>query len=262
MSNLRPHPSNRGRHDRDALGERSGTPGLEATGDPMHDPSIAPVLRALTAEPGEHELNGLASALTAFRAAHVASPSPHSRRRPSMLSALAGAKLGATIAGLAVGLGGVATVAYVSANVATTPDVHSTAAPTQVPTTHATEASAAAPATASASPVGPDASGSAAYGLCTAWKGVADAGKAMDSVAFKNLTEAAGGADKVEAYCAAVEAPGKSADHPTAKPTTVPSGKPDSVPTSKPTSVPTGKPTTVPTAPTTEAPTTHPTGRP
>lgn len=181
-----------------------------------------------------------------------------------MLSALAGAKLGATIAGIAVGLGGAATVAYVSADVTTTPDARSTAAPTSVPATDATQPSAAATATATAtaSPVGPDASGSAAYGLCTAWKGVADQGKAVDSVAFTNLAEAAGGADKVAAYCAEVEAPGKSGDHPTAKPTTVPSGKPASAPTGKPTSVPTSKPTTVPTARTTEPPATHPTGRP
>ena len=71
-----------------------------------------------------------------------------------------------------------------------------------------------------------------------------DAGKAADrSVAFRNLVTAAGGEDKVEAYCATVEHPsarakGKPADHPKGKPTDQPKGKPSSHPTGKPSTTP------------------------
>jgi hypothetical protein len=59
------------------------------------------------------------------------------------------------------------------------------------------------------SAVGPDATAAARAGLCRAWgagKG-ADNGSRMDSVAFQALVDAAGGADKVAAYCQDV-APG------------------------------------------------------
>lgn len=204
-----------------------------------------------------------------------------------MLATLAGAKLGATIAGIAVGLGGAATVVYVSANVTHTPDAHASAS-----ATHRTDATATSPAssvstgnaaatgtpTPQGTPVGPDATGAAAHGLCTAWKAVAANahGKAMDSVAFANLAKAAGGADKVAAWCATVTAPGSSGEHATGKPssagrpttvpgkpTTVPTGRPTTAPTGRPTTVPTGRPTTLPPGqPTTvPTPTTHPAGR-
>ena len=103
--------------------------------DPIDDPALAPLLRALTAPADERELDGLDGAIRSFRAAQVSSP-PHSSRRPSMIFTLAGAKLGATLAALAVGVGGAATVAYVSASTpAATPEAHSTAA--AVPTTGA-----------------------------------------------------------------------------------------------------------------------------
>lgn len=185
-----------------------------------------------------------------------------------MIATLAGAKLGATIAGIAVGLGGAATVVYVSSNVAHTPDTHASASATPADqgtdrTASGTSGGRTGTPTPQGTPVGPDATGSAAHGLCTAWKAVAGNahGKAMDSVAFGNLAKAAGGVDKVASFCATVTAPGASGDHATGKPstkgkpTTVPSGKPTTVPTGKPTTVPTGKPTTLPT------PTTHPTGR-
>jgi hypothetical protein len=168
-----------------------------------------------------------------------------------MFSTLVGAKLGATIAGLAVGLGGAAAVVYVSANVAGTPDTHSTAAvtPTQAASSGASTHATGTP-TPSGTPVGPDATGPAAYGLCTAWEAVAGNGKAMDSVAFTNLAMAAGGEDKIAGWCATVTAPGRSGDHatghPTGKPSTAPTGKPESAPTGKPESVPTGKPSAAP----------------
>jgi hypothetical protein len=63
------------------------------------------------------------------------------------------------------------------------------------------------------SAVGPDAAGAARAGLCRAWQAGqgADHGRRMDSVAFQALVDAAGGADKVAAYCEDVTA-GSSAD--------------------------------------------------
>jgi hypothetical protein len=60
-----------------------------------------------------------------------------------------------------------------------------------------------------ASAVGPDATGAARAGLCRAWQAGqgADHGQKAESVAFQALVDAAGGADKVAAYCQDV-APG------------------------------------------------------
>lgn len=232
-------PQTDARHDEDLLA------------DVAANPELARAAFLLTARPSERELTGLDGALTAFRA-HVSAPQPK-RRRPSMITTLAGAKLGATIAGIAVGLGGAATVAYVSANTPATPDTRATAAasPSQAAVGDTDRAAEAAKGAKEGkdkgTPVGPDASGSAAFGLCTAWQGVAGNGKAMDSVAFQNLVEAAGGEDEVEAFCADVDAPGKSEDRATGKPETAPTGKPDTVPSGQPETVPTGKPSDAPT---------------
>jgi hypothetical protein len=58
------------------------------------------------------------------------------------------------------------------------------------------------------SAVGPDATGAARAGLCRAWQAGqgADSGSRADSVAFQALVAAAGGADKVAAYCEDVTA--------------------------------------------------------
>jgi hypothetical protein len=63
------------------------------------------------------------------------------------------------------------------------------------------------------SAVGPDATAAARAGLCRAWQAGegADHGHRVDSVAFQALVAAAGGADKVAAYCEDVAA-GRSAD--------------------------------------------------
>jgi hypothetical protein len=64
-----------------------------------------------------------------------------------------------------------------------------------------------------ASAVGPDATAAARTGLCRAWQAGqgANHGRRMDAVAFQTLVAAAGGADKVAAYCEGVAA-GSSAD--------------------------------------------------
>ena len=258
MSRNRPTQRSNGGH---------GDPAADATpttdpADLLTDPALAPLLAALTAEPADRKLEGLTPALAAFRA-HVASPSPRTRWRRSMLTSLAGAKLGVAIAATAATVGGAATVAYVTTAASDAPETAATASPTQIPSADPTQKDKAGKDAEPGTPVGPDATGSPAYGLCTAWKGVAASGKAMDSVALQNLVEAAGTEDDIEAFCAEVPAPGEAAAHATNTPTDLPTGKPETVPTtnaatptSRPTTTPTGKPATVPTAPST-----HPSGR-
>ena len=217
------------------------------------NPELARVAFLLTSAPTERELDGLNAAVHAFRA-HVSAPSPERRRR-SMISTLAGAKLGAAVAALAVGAGGVAAATYVATSTPSKAGDHAPAAQSSTRPTPSADAAKSDKAK-SGEAVGPVATGSAAYGLCTAWKGAAENGKALESVALENLVEAAGGKDKVEAFCAEVEAPGKSGEHATARPTDP--GKPTDVPTP-----PAGKPTVLPTAskPADVPSPTHPTGK-
>ena len=163
-----------------------------------------------------------------------------------MLSTLLGAKLGATVAGVAVALGGTAVAAYTGV----LPTGTQNAAHTSVGAPAATpKPTGTAKASATREAVGPDATGPAAFGLCNAWShhqgktpeaGEEPGEKAGDSVAFRNLAKAAGGQGKIAAYCAKVPHPGngngkdngqdkgsgkdkaKKAAHPTGKPTSNP----------------------------------------
>jgi hypothetical protein len=152
-----------------------------------------------------------------------------------MLASLFGAKLGATIAGVAVGLSGTAVAAYTGA------------LPTTAQNIAHTTIGAPAAATPKPKPTGtasgPDATGPAAFGLCNAWTHhQANGAKPTNSVAFKNLATAAGGESKIAAYCAKIPHPGNT-NHPTGKAT----GKPTGKATGKPTGTGTGKPSTLPT---------------
>jgi len=61
-------------------------------------------------------------------------------------------------------------------------------------------------------PVGPNASGSAAYGLCNAYKHSHQHGKSLGhSIAMRNLARAAGGSGNITAYCATVPRPSSGA---------------------------------------------------
>ncbi len=105
--------------------------------------------------------------------------------------------------------------------------------------------------------VGPDATGSAAFGLCTAWAHVQDSsGQAGDkSVAFRNLTTAAGTTAGIPAYCATIPHPGSSKlaeasaettdeakGHATGKPSGDKAGRANGHATDKAAKHPTGKP--------------------
>lgn len=61
-----------------------------------------------------------------------------------------------------------------------------------------------------ATPAGPDATGPAAFGLCTAFT---NGGLDPASTAFKSLATAANGSADIAAYCKSVPVPGQAADH-------------------------------------------------
>lgn len=82
-------------------------------------------------------------------------------------------------------------------------------------TTGGTETTATGEPTAdpTTAPVGPDATGPAAHGLCEAYT---HGGLSVSSVAYASLEKAAGSAEAIVDYCASIPAPGHAADHKTA----------------------------------------------
>lgn len=91
--------------------------------------------------------------------------------------------------------------------------------------------------------------GNSAYGLCQAYQRAAAQGHPEhDSVAFRRLAEAAGGASRVQAYCARLAHPGNPAS---AHPAHPPRGKPSALPTPHGNPTPAsghhGKPSALPT---------------
>lgn len=220
--------------------------------------AVQPLLRALAADPRSDELSGLSDALGHYRDAFPVSVTPaRTTWRNHMLSAHFGVKVGAAVAGLTLALGGTAFAAYsgslpsAAQNLAHTvigaPAAPPSSVPPQRPSAASSESedaagateSASAAASVSATPVGPDASGPAAFGLCTAWTAHQSGGASTnpeDSVAFKNLATAAGGVDKIAAYCATVTPPSSSMHPEGSRPSTLPTM-----------SHPTGRPSTLPT---------------
>ncbi len=178
--------------------------------------AVAEVFAALRAPSDRREVAGWNQALTAYRGMTGVpeAPSRSRRRRPRLIAAPLSTRLAAA-AGVAVVavLGGGVTAAYtgnlpgalqrVAHDTIAAPAVLQTRV---VPTPHRP-----------VHPVGPPATGSAAYGLCNAYQHAEEHGNAgQKSVAFRNLANAAGGADHVAAYCTAVQHPGPA--RPTASP--------------------------------------------
>lgn len=79
----------------------------------------------------------------------------------------------------------------------------------------ASKAAAAPAPRPDATPVGPDATGPAAFGLCTAFT---NGGLDPASTAFESLAMAANGSAGIAAYCKSVPAPGQAADRRQDKP--------------------------------------------
>jgi hypothetical protein len=214
---------------------------------------VADALAALTARPASDELAGEAAALAEFcNRVGVSVPVSRSRhRRHPLLASLLSARAAAVAAVAALSLGGFATAAFAGALPAPAQQFahHTFGAPAaeggQPTGTHPS---------ATATPAGPDATGPAAFGLCTAWAHAKAHGtSSQQAVAFRNLAAAAGGAGHVAAYCAAMPHPGASSS-----PTAHPAGPPASHPTGRPTTHPTGPPATHPTPHATGHPTSHP----
>lgn len=219
-----------------------------------------PLVRLLAAtcapaHPGE--LAGEQMAMEAFRAAHLDLVRQPERRSmiQTALAKLLTLKV-AVAAGVAVATtGGVA----LAASTGTLPlpaglGGHTAKA---TPTPHATaEPSEAADAKGKGSP------SPSLIGLCHAYTaGVGNnPGKALENPAFTVLITAAGGKDKVAAYCETTLAAAKkgesspSADRPTSRP----DGASSAHPTAKPDKAPTAKPSDAPNSHPTEAPTAHP----
>jgi hypothetical protein len=210
---------------------------------------VADALAALTAPPARDELAGQAAALAGFaRRAGAPVPvrrSPH-RRHPLPASPLS-ARAAAAAAAAALSLGGLATAAF--AGVLPAPAQQFAHHTFGAPAARGGQPTGTHPSPA-ATPAGPDATGPAASGLCTA-RAHAKAHRTprQQAVAFRNLATAAGGASNAAAYCAAVTHPSPPPTHPThptRPPTTHPTRPPATHPTGPPTSHPTGPPTSQP----------------
>jgi hypothetical protein len=65
-------------------------------------------------------------------------------------------------------------------------------------------------ATPTSTPVGPDATGPAAFGLCTAYT---HGGLDVSSTAYASLASAANGASNIATYCASIPKPGPMTTH-------------------------------------------------
>jgi hypothetical protein len=171
-----------------------------AGGHPLND------LLAVAAAPArDSELVGEHAAVTAFRAARLATADQSQRSSPAKLFS---ARLAAVVAVLAVAVGGVATAAAtghlpgpLGGNSPVTP------APSSHPTTSAAPSSTSHPTTTDrhddrgAAPA-PDSPSPSMTGLCNAFTTGSEHGKALDNPAFTALITTAGGRDRVDAYCA------------------------------------------------------------
>lgn len=216
-----------------------GTPTADSSAALQH---VADVLAALQAAPASDEAVGKTAALAEFRQrVGVSSHAIRSRRRrPTLLSSVLSAKAAAAAAVAVIGVGGVATAAFANALPSAAQQfAHDTIG---APSPHASSAHADKKTDAghSGTPVGPNASGPAAFGLCNAYANAKRHGTATQkAVAFRNLEKAAGGVANVASFCAAVPHPGASdkpkkggpSSHPTGEPTSHPTGKPNPHPT-------------------------------
>ena len=210
---------------------------------------MADVLASLRAGPSSEELAGEASALTEFRrviGVSAQTPLPH-RRRPSVLTSLLRVKVAA--AGAVAILGGLVTAAYADA----LPAPMQKLAHEAIGAPESARSHSDATHGKTGTPVGPKASGEAAFGLCNAFFEAKEHGDAApNGVAFRNVAKAAGGASNIASFCAAVPHPGASSE----------SQKPGGKPSAHPTPSHPGKPSAHPTPSHPGKPTSHPSPHP
>lgn len=220
---------------------RGGSAGRPADSLATDDPLACLLAVAAAAPAHDRELAGEAEAVMAFRRA-LSGPAPQPRRPLMSATKLFVAK--AVLAAVVVSGGGVALAAatgHVPSNLTGTPAAASSAASaTVMPSANGK------PATHPASSPSPS-----LRGLCQAYTAHVGSspGKALDSPAFSALITAAGGKNKVAAFCGSM-----LSAQPGNRPTAHPGGKPSPLPTPENTTHSTGKPTGHPTGP----PTSHP----
>jgi hypothetical protein len=186
--------------------------------------AVARLLAAATAPPSADELAGEQAAVAEFAATARSHPPTPAPRRAAMPRKRFGVKAAVVAVAAVLTIGGVAAAATGvlpgSAHRATDPASASSrgrsAADTRQGTTGPDASGPASSATTRqrGAAIGPDASGPARHGLCRAWLAGngGQHGKKDDSTAFRALARAAGGADKIAAYCRAGSA-GRSAGH-------------------------------------------------
>jgi hypothetical protein len=181
---------------------------------------LARLLAAVTAKAAPEELAGERLAMASFAAAMRSHPPTLSPRRTAVPSKVFTMKAAAAALVAVLSIGGVAAAAAGLLPGQASPVADQATATTGADAAaHGLGEAAAANlgGTAQAgstdgqgreSAVGPDATAAARAGLCRAWQAGqgADHGRRMDSVAFQALVDAAGGADKVAAYCEDVAA--------------------------------------------------------
>src|SRR5580704_4467344 len=174
---------------------------------------------------------------------------PRSRRRRLMAPPL-GARFAAAAGAAAIAvLGGGVAAAYTGS----LPGALQKIAHEAIAAPGVREDSAAPTLQGSGHPAGPSVTGAAAYGLCNAYQ---HADASQRSTAFRHLVNAAGGADRVAAYCASVRHPGATSPPgrrvgQTGSPTHASHGRKPTAPPGKQTGKQTGKPTAPPGKPTT-----------
>lgn len=194
-----------------------GHPGADRTADVLH---------ALTGPGIPSELTGYRHAMAAYADTVAAKGAGQRPRRLVLLSSLLGVRALAGVAGSALALGAVGAVVLTSSTLGPSHAPQALPLGTGTTTTssvthssddakdegHEDEATKTGSGSATTA-VGPDASGPAAFGLCTAWSHHQAQGRTTapgKSVAFRNLAEAAGGEDKIAGYCAKVPHPGSA----------------------------------------------------
>jgi hypothetical protein len=159
---------------------------------------LSDLLAAAAAPARDHELAGEQAAVAAFRAARLdVAPQPRRSRMLSLLSV----KIAATAAAAA---GGIALAAAAGALPGQQREEPAPTAGTNVVSTTSTTPKAATPGTPGEKPDNSASPSPSLQGLCQAYTAGAGAehGKARENPAFSALTAAAGGADKVPAFCA------------------------------------------------------------
>jgi hypothetical protein len=177
---------------------------------------VADVLAALRAQQADDELAGEGIAMVEFRlqfGTSARSPRRSPRRRRTLLTSPVSVKAAATAAVAVVSLGA-ATATAAFAGALPEPLQQFAHHAFGAPAPHHSQQSGAhhVHRARRAAPTGPNAQGHTAYGLCNAYEHAAAHGHAArKAVAFRNLVKAAGGADRVRAFCAAVPHPGNRA---------------------------------------------------